>query len=256
MTSKPTKITLLHYIKFGYRSALLICGAVLYVLLRIDGQSLNFESPLRIFTNPSFEGILLILVWITYFSEMVLRLFPSKYESMGCQKQFGKNYKPTGSADAINVSGWRTFLVVAAWLTFNGIFGVLYFLNIFDSGILFLISLAYGVCDMICILFYCPFNSVFFKNRCCTDCRIYNWDFLMMFTPFAFMGGHLFTATLLGLSIVIFVRWEITYKLFPERFSTNTNKSLDCAHCPEKLCRSKPQLARYIKKNKDRLFRK
>ena len=256
MRTKPSRITLLHYIKFGYRSTLLIAGIVLYVLLRIEGRGLDFGSVFNIFTDLSFESALLVLVWLVYFVEMALRLFPSKHESMGCQKQFGKNYQPTGRAEAVNVSGWRTFLVVAAWLTLNGIFGALYFLNIFDSGILLLISLAYGVCDMICILFYCPFHSVFFRNRCCADCRIYNWDFAMMFTPFVFMAGHLFTATLLGFSLVILARWEMTYKLHPERFSTNTNKCLDCAHCPEKLCRSKPQLARYIKKNKDRLFRK
>lgn len=246
---------MLHYIKLVYRGALLIAGIVLYVLLCVEGRELNFGSPFELFSNFGFEGLLLTVVWIVYFVEMVLRLLPSKHESMGCQKQFKRNFESTGKDKATNVSGSRTFLVVAAWLTLNGIFGALYFLNIFDAGILFLISLAYGVCDMICILFYCPFHSIFLKSRCCVDCRIYNWDFAMMFTPFVFMAGSWFTATLLGLSLIILIRWEMTLKLFPERFSTNTNKCLDCAHCKEKLCRSKPQLVRYIKRNKERLFK-
>ena len=78
----------------------------------------------------------------------------------------------------------------------------------------------------------------------------------MMFTPFVFIAGRLYTGILLALALAILLRWEITYKLFPERFSTNTNRCLDCAHCPEKLCRHKRQLAGYLKKNKDRLFKK
>lgn len=256
LRTKLTRVMALHYVKLIYRGSFFILGIILYVFLRMKGQTVNFESPFEMFTDFSFESILLTLVWGVYLVEMVLRLFPSKSESMGCQKQFRRGYEPTGREEALNVSGWRTFAVVAAWLILNGILGALYYLDILDAGILFLISLAYGVCDMICILFYCPFHSVFFRNRCCTDCRIYNWDFAMMFTPFVFVAGHWLTATLLGLSIVILIRWEITYKLFPERFSTNTNKCLDCAHCPEKLCKYKPQLARYIKKNRERLFKK
>ena len=255
MRTKLTKVMAHHYVKLIYRSSFLILGIILYVIIRMSGQTMNFESPFEMFTNLSFEGVLLTLVWVAYLVEMVLRLFPSKSESMGCQKQFRRNYEPTGKGEALNASGWRTFAVVAAWLALNEIFGVLYYLDIFDAGILFLISLAYGVCDMICILFYCPFHSVFLRSRCCSDCRIYNWDFAMIFTPFVFVARHWLTATLLGLALIIFVRWEITYKLFPERFSTNTNRCLDCAHCPERLCKYKPQLARYIKKNKERLFR-
>ena len=37
---------------------------------------------------------------------------------------------------------------------------------------------------VICILFYCPFQMWFLKNRCCVNCRIYNWDYAFLFTPF------------------------------------------------------------------------
>ena len=74
----------------------------------------------------------------------------------------------------------------------------------------------------------------------------------MMFTPFVFIAGHLFTGILLALALAILLRWEITYKLFPERFSTNTNRCLDCAHCPEKLCRRKRQLRSFLRRNAER----
>ncbi len=251
MKTRLTKVTLLHYIKLVYRSLLLIAGVILYVITHLKDQDISF----KFFPHSlGIETVVLALVWIVYFVEMILRFFPSKHESMGCQKQFKRNYEPTGRDTPKNVSWKRTLLVVLAWLALNGIIGALYYLNIIDAGILFLIGLAYGVCDMICILFFCPFHTWFLQNRCCTDCRIYNWDFAMMFTPFIFIVNHWFTATLLGLSLILLLRWEITLKLRPERFSTNTNKCLDCAHCTEKLCKHKKQLRSYLKKNKGNLW--
>ena len=250
LKNKLTNVMTLHYVKLVYRSILLIAGIIIYILTHLKGEHFNLdEFSLR----P--ETFLLLVVWIVYVVEMILRFFPSRHESMGCQKQFKRNYEPTGRKEIKNVPWWRTFICAAAWIALNMIFGILYMTDVFDSGILILISLAYGVCDMICILFFCPFHTWFLRHRCCTDCRIYNWDFAMMFTPFAFILGHWFTASLFIISMILLIRWEITYKARPERFSTNTNKCLDCAHCPEKLCKHKTQLKSYIKKNKDRLFK-
>ncbi len=248
MKTKLTKVMTLHYIKLVYRSVLLVAAIALYIYMRLNKLPMSFEN-----FSLSAETFILGAVWIVYFIEMVLRFFPSRRESMGCQKQFKRNFKPTGKDKPKNVPWWRTFICAAAWLALNLAIGVLYWTGIIDEGILVLISLAYGVCDMICILFFCPFHTWFLRHRCCTDCRIYNWDFAMMFTPFAFICGHWFTGSLLVLSLILLIRWELTLKLRPERFSTNTNKCLDCAHCPEKLCKHKKQLRSYIKKNRERL---
>ena len=72
----------------------------------------------------------------------------------------------------------------------------------------------------------------------------------MMFTPCIFMPS-IYTWTLLGLSAVILARWEITYKLHPERFSSATNGCVSCHNCTEKLCHHKKQLHGYWKKNKE-----
>lgn len=251
MKNKLSKITSLHYVKLVYRSLLFIAGVVLYAIIRTSGDSLDFNRFIP--TNFGTETILLIVVWLVYMVEMVLRLFPSKHESMGCQKQFGRNYRSTGKSEVKLVSWKRTFLTASAWLALNGAIGALYYLNIIDTGILLLVSLAYGICDMVCILFFCPFHAWFFKSRCCSDCRIYNWDFAMMFTPFVFVLNSWFTIPLFALSMIILLRWEITLKVHPERFSRNTNKCLDCSQCPEKLCRHKKHLKNYLKKNKELL---
>ena len=110
-----------------------------------------------------------------------------------------------------------------------------------------LISLAYGVCDMICILFFCPFQTWILKNRCCGVCRIYNWDYAMMFTPFVFIPNA-YTWSLLIMSLVLLARWEITLHMHPEWFSDRTNANAQCRNCKEKLCQHKKQLKSFWEK--------
>ena len=71
----------------------------------------------------------------------------------------------------------------------------------------------------------------------------------MMFTPYVFIP-HPYTWSLLAMSLVILIRWEITYRRHPERFSERTNASLACKNCTEKLCKRKKQLMSFIKNNR------
>ena len=237
---KISKISALHILQLVLRSALFLAATAMYVLDKVDVLKDN--------------KIVNSVVWVFFVVAMLLRFFPSRFESMGCQKQFAKNYKPIGEGITPTNQSWkRTALVALVWFALNGIFGTLYFLHLFDEGILILIALAYSVCDIICILFFCPFQTWFMKNRCCTTCRIYNWDFAMMFTPLVFIPS-LYTYSLLGCALALLARWEITYRLHPERFSTDTNQCLDCSNCEEKLCSHKKQLQGFLKKYKTRFF--
>ena len=241
MKRKLSKISLLHYVKLLLRSFLFFAVLVFYILDR--------TAVLKNFT------LLLIVVWVFFIVEMLLRFFPSRLESMGCQKQFARNYEPTGAGTNLpeNQSWKITALVALIWLALNGIVGALYFMNFIDRGILILIAIAYSVCDVICSLFFCPFQTWIMKNRCCATCRIYNWDFAMMFTPLVFVPS-LYHYSLLGCALLLLVRWEIAYRLHPERFSTVTNKCLDCSQCKEKLCSHKTQLQGFLKKYKAKFF--
>lgn len=231
-----------HYAKLIYRLLLLILATIAYIVSKKQN------------TDELFKGYeknywILGIIWVVYAVEMACRFFPSKVESMGCQKQFKQNYKPTGEVIPKLQSWKKTFAVALVWLMLNGIFGALYFTDIIDEGVLILVSLFYGVCDMICILFFCPFQTWIMKNRCCGDCRIYNWDFAMMFTPFVFIP-NLYTWSLLALSLALLLRWEITLKMHPERFSEKTNANISCVNCQEKLCHHKKQLISLMKKIK------
>ena len=237
-----SKISTIHYIKLFFRSALLIIGTILYISHWLH----QTEHP---FGGLEHEPLILGCIWLIYFVEMILRFFPSNLESMGCQKQFARNYR--GEADTKVQPRFTKDLiaVVIAWVALNGLFGGLYFAGIFDAGILILISLAYAVCDMICILFFCPFQTWFMKNRCCCTCRIYNWDFAMMFTPLIFVNT-LFAKSLVFLSLALLIRWEYQLHRYPEYFSEKTNHSLSCAECQEKLCHHKKQLKSFWKREK------
>ncbi len=244
-TKTMSNTSKMHYIKLIARSLLLITALVFYIIHRLTNQSEAFDGYDEL---PWILGV----IWIVYAVEMLLRFFPSKIESPGCQKQFARNYRPTGEEKPHLISPKRTLTVVIVWLALNAVIGLLYYAKFIDQGILILISFTYGVCDMICILFFCPFQTWFMKNRCCCDCRIYNWDFAMMFTPYVFIPS-VYTWSLLALSIILLLRWEITLRLHPERFAENTNSCISCKNCSEKLCSHKKQLRGFIQKNKERL---
>ena len=205
-----------------------------YVIYRIyDGSAvLDFLEK---------RPVIITIIFVIFTAEMIGRFFPSRIESPGCQKQFARNYIKSGETQIAIQDNNGTVLVLLVWIGFNGIFGALYMAGIFDDGIMLLISCAYSVCDMICILFFCPFQTWFLKNKCCSTCRIYNWDFAMMFTPLFFVMKP-YTWGLLALSVALLIRWEITFYKHPERFSEKTNEYLRCQNCTEKLCSHKKQL--------------
>lgn len=224
-----SRISTIHYAKLLFRSILFLTATIFYLTNTLPKMTFY-----------------LILIWLCFSIEMILRFFPSNLESMGCQKQFAKNYKPTNKQ--AKLTSWKSTLIVfIAWFVLNLVIGILYFMNIFDAGILFLISLAYSVCDMICILFFCPFQTWFMKNRCCVTCRIYNWDFAMMFTPFLFIPSF-YTWSLLLISLLLLGYWELMVRRHPERFMEQTNACLSCKNCEEKLCVHKTQLKKFWKK--------
>ena len=243
-----SKISALHYFKLFFRLSLFIAATVVYILNKITSSGSSFGG----YEN---NTIVLSIIWIVFVFEMVLRFFPSSLESMGCQKQFRKNFMKTEEVSPEGQPPRITLLVLAVWLLLNAIIGVLYFTGVIDRGILLLISLAYSVCDMICILFFCPFQTWFMKNKCCGSCRIYNWDYAMMFTPLIFIKNF-YAWSLLGIALLLVLCWELSVLLHPERFSENTNACLSCQNCKEKLCSHKVQLRRFLAKNKDLLHKR
>ena len=193
----------------------------------------------------------LTAVWLLLMLSMAFRLLPSRVESLGCQKLFAARLRPTGiqppSAD-IHSADRGALRVLVTWMGAH-----LLIFGAHAKGLLgtrFLVCLAgfYGVCDIVCILFFCPFQSWMMHNRCCTTCRIYDWDYLMLCTPLLPIGGMMALSACL-LAGVIFLRWEGTYRRNPARFFECSNGALRCSACQEHLCQYKRALAAWAKKS-------
>jgi len=185
------------------------------------------------------------LLWLFWMFDMILQLIPSKrYWPLGSQKFLKASFQPLkdymkenneGLLKFIYKSNRDTLKIGIVWVLLIGSLGALYFCGILNRNALLLISVLFYVCDLICVLFWCPFRVWFMKNRCCTTCRIFNWDHMMMFSPLVFVPGF-YTWTLCLAAFGVFLVWEITFALHPERFWEGTNTALKCSNCTDILC--------------------
>ena len=117
----------------------------------------------------------------------------------------------------------------------KAVIGVLKKASVIDNRLLLVIITVFYVCDLICVLFWCPFKEWVMKNRCCNTCRIFNWDYFMMFLPGIFCKGF-FTISLLAMSLITLAIWEIYNMKYPERFWEGSNDAIKCRNCTEYLC--------------------
>ncbi len=230
-----SKVRKVYFTRLVGRIFILIVYTVMF-LLRPDEtyilEDMNFFkrfSPLHI-------------LWIIWIIDMIHQLIPvKKYISLGSQKQFRQRFKPI--VEKINYAALREYVISTTksaykvfilWSVFLTCVGILYYSDILSKLHLFMISVIFYVCDLICVLIWCPFRLIM-KNKCCTTCRIFNWDHLMMFTPMMFIDSF-YTRTLLIFSFAIWVIWELCVMMYPERFWEHSNESLKCSQCTDKLC--------------------
>ena len=188
----------------------------------------------------------LTVVWLALMLSMALRFFPSRWESLGCQKEFAGRFRPTGREvplAEVRKADRGALWVLLFWVAANGAFPLAHGRGWLSDRFLVCLAGFYGVCDIVCILFFCPFQAWMMGNRCCTTCRIYNWDYLMLCTPLLGLRGILARCAC-ALALVLLIRWEVTYRRHRERFFESGNGALRCAGCQEHLCRYKRALAR------------
>lgn len=182
------------------------------------------------------------LLWGAWVIDMICQLIPIKDKiPLGSQKLFRQRFRPI--KEKINYAALRQYVlsttksaykVFLMWSALLAALGALYFTGTLHYTALFLFSAAFYVCDLICVLIWCPFRLIL-QNRCCTTCRIYNWDHLMMFTPMIFIKGF-YSISLLVMAFVIWLVWELHVALYPERFWEHSNEALRCSECTDKLC--------------------
>lgn len=133
--------------------------------------------------------------------------------------------------------------VLIVWFVPNLSIGALYLAGILRASVLVLLCAFYYFSDLICLLFFCPFRTLFLKNRCCVSCRAYTWGAWMMVTPMMFIP-HWYSQVLFWAGTLAFICWEVRYRKYPERFWEGSNRTLQCAHCKELICQYKVPHAR------------
>lgn len=243
-----TKMLNRYIFKFIFR--LFVFGSVLFLYLTDKGKLTSFV------TQPVSMGITpLHVLWLVFMVIMVFHLFPKDILSMALRKAEGKHYEEVAGYDRLllyefvqkqNERAWKVMLL---WLSVNAVFGFLYLIHVMDETDLIMLTVFYFLCDYICILFFCPFQSWYMKNRCCINCRIYDWGHFMMFTPMLFIKDF-FSWSLFFTSIVVLIHWEIIYTRHPERFWYGSNKTLQCASCKDKTCQIKKRVSGEVREGK------
>ena len=185
---------------------------------------------------------MLHLLWFLWVVDMLQQILPIRNKlPLGSMKLFSHRFRPI--RDKINHQALRDYIIATTraaykvfllWTAFILAIGCLYFGGVIGRIGLFMCTVSFYVCDLICVLIWCPFRLMM-GNRCCTTCRIFNWDHLMMFSPLIYMGGF-FAVSLVLLAFAAWLLWELCVMMYPERFWDHSNAALKCSQCTDKLC--------------------
>lgn len=224
-----------YFLRLAGRCVILLLAVLMYIF---DRDMFNIAKGWNFFKEFSWLHVL----WCIWIGDMLSQLIPVKaYISIGSQKVFSSRFKP--AKEKINYANLKKYIkdttaaaykVMIIWITLNALIGFLYARGIISAAVVVLISIFFYVCDLICVLIWCPFRLIM-HNKCCTTCRIFNWDHLMMFSPLI-MVKSFFSWSLVALSLLIWIVWEICVFTYPERFWENSNTALKCSECTDKLC--------------------
>ena len=233
--NKTSKIRKLYIFKLVGRCIIFVLSIACFILFPEQFEVLEGLNFFRKFS-------ILHLLWVVWVLDMLWQVIPAKaHISLGSQKHFHFRFKPI--KDKINKDALKNYItsttksaykVFIIWILLTLVLGGLHLFGVLSRPVMLLISICFFVCDLICVLIWCPFRLIM-KTRCCTTCRIFNWDHLMMFSHLIFAGGF-YCLSLFFMSILVFIVWELCILLYPERFWEITNTALRCSECTDKLC--------------------
>ena len=224
---------------------------IVRLVLLIIAVTLFIASPTTLDLIEQFsisDGVTFIdVVFIIILLDMLRKLNPKARIAIGSRKQYRRYYKPAPemSNESQTKEIERTIRsqhkfeilpVIAAWLLLNTLIAlVLFHFGWLTPQICLLWTLVYFASDMICVVVWCPFQTLLMRNRCCTTCRIFNWDAIMAVTPLVFAPCP-FSWILISIALIVLIRWEVTALSNPEQFDERSNATLSCACCTDKLC--------------------
>lgn len=196
------------------------------------------------------------VVWSLMMLYMLSHLINFDFVSKGSTKKFASRFDDSRRNNPEVIRLTRKFYQKGAIKTglvygaLNLVIFVLYMIDTYSEHKIFkghagqlivIVQMFFYLSDFICIIVFCPFQKWFMHNKCCKTCRIYDWGAIMMQAPMFYIPNF-YAMTLTALSLIVFIRWEVTYYRHPERFIEYTNCSLSCKNCDEEWCRLKGKI--------------
>ena len=245
---KASKKFIYYIVKLVFRISI-VCGSIYMYLFHKQWMT-------DLLTHSFGYGVTpLRMLWAVFMGIMLMHIFPVKtaLRTMAILKakeetdQPVENYSEYELLKFVQKQNRAAWTVMLVWLCFNAFWAVLYLFGVIAEAELLMLTVLFFLCDYICILFFCPFQTFIMRNKCCVNCRIYDWGHFMMFTPMLFIKNF-FSWSLFFTSLVVLIKWEIVYAMHPERFWEGSNKILQCANCKDRTCRIKKLRT---KENKD-----
>lgn len=218
----------LNNILFTFEISFFVVCAVVFALLGIYGNVSNSVANI----------IYIFFITLSFGYLFALEFAFPRYDNAVHFKAFAKYYSPTGRErpEGFNRKGIASVILLwVAYLLFVALLNVLGFLNCYT----FLI----GACIMFMLNSFfvrktCLLSVLFLhnKNNCCKNCGINSWDYAifasaLVFAPKLSLLATIINWTIIGISVVMLVIWEIKYRKYPHRFYPETNKTLSCTNC-------------------------
>ncbi len=193
---------------------------LIFATLEYDTLSFNFKRPVML----AFwiASLLTIMQWLLCIG---LPIGAIKHR----RKNYIHNNKEISIKD-IKKHRIQAIKIAVIWIVFLICEKIFLCASIVDQRFIIVGMIILRIADRLFVLVWCPFGAIM-KNRCCSDCRIYGWDQLMLNSPMIFYITTPFVAILIVLAMVSFIEWEISHWRHPERFSSETNKGITCKYC-------------------------
>ncbi len=229
----------LNRLKFAFRTTILLCAVVLAV---VDYTLLTRLFYMEVISIGGLTIQVFHILWALLMLGMIQVCIPGLNNYISCGKLFEKHYRATGEAVSKenfdlevtknNIGAIRSGVF---WAVIMMMVAGLYYFGIIDKVGLVLVSVFFYFSDQFCINIWCPFREWLVKNKCCNACRIYNWGHFMIVSPLIFIPSF-WSISLLVVSLLILLQWELQHYRYPERFIELTNDNLKCAKCMKAKC--------------------
>ncbi len=230
-----TPVTRRYLMDFALRAGIFLLIGIIYLAAP---EQLDFTAA----AGPTLP---LILLWAAVFCSMAAQLNPKSRLTRGCLKQYptgcrlAADYDKDALAQAVKRQNRGAAKVAVLWLAINLFIGLLYHWgSVLRAAELVVLCAFCYLCDLICVLFFCPFQFFLMHNRCCVNCRIFAWGSWMMASPLMTVL-HWYAQSLFWMGVVVLICWEVRFFRHPERFWYGSNLALRCGACTDRLCRYK-----------------